>query len=110
MISRKGLCRRLKTGLSRLRESETLLQARARLQEHLRNNAANAARKEFLLKADAALEAKDTRQHGACSKRAIGTLGLDEDFEHLLALTNREQSEQEQESAEVRDASAIPKG
>ena len=42
-------------------------------------------------------------------EEAIRTMGPNEDFEHLLALTNREQAQQEHRQAEIRITSAIPK-
>jgi predicted Ser/Thr protein kinase len=97
----------IENGLEQAPGDETLLQSRARLEERLRNNAMNAARKDALLKAQAVLETKKYAEARRVLEEAIGTLGPNEDFEHLLAITKREQSEQEQKSAQVRDASAI---
>jgi hypothetical protein len=40
-------------------------------------------------------------------EEAIRSLGPNGDFEHLLALTKREQELQEQKQAEIREASAM---
>lgn len=98
----------IQTGLEQAPGDEKLLQSRARLEEHLRNNAANAARKDILLKAHAALETKSYSEARRVLEEAIGALGPNEDFEHLLAIIKREQSAQEQKSAQVRDASSVP--
>ena len=95
-------------GLEQAPGDETLLQSRARLEEYLRNNAASAARKEILLKAHAALETKNYAEARRVLEQAISTMGPNEDFEHLLALTNREQAQREQSQAEIRATSVIP--
>jgi predicted Ser/Thr protein kinase len=97
----------IEAGLEQAPGDETLLQSRARLEEQLRNNAVNAARNEALLKAHAALETKKYTEARRVLEEAIRSLGQNEDFEHLLALTNREQAQQEQRQAEIREAAAI---
>jgi eukaryotic-like serine/threonine-protein kinase len=99
----------IRNGLEQAPGNETLLQSGARLEEHLKGNAVNAARKEALLRAHVALETEKYGEAQRVLEEAIRKLGSNEDFEHLLALTNRGQAEQEQKSAEVRDASTIPK-
>lgn len=62
----------IETGLEQVPGDETLLQSRVRLKEHLRNIAANAARKDALLKAQVALETKryaEARRVLALTKR-----------------------------------------
>jgi serine/threonine-protein kinase len=88
---------------------ETLLQSRARLEEHLRNIAATAARKEVLVDTQAALETRSYAEARRILEEAIRTLGPNEDFEQLLAVTRREQAEREQRSGEVREALGFPK-
>jgi serine/threonine-protein kinase len=95
-------------GLEHAPGDETLLQSRARLEEHLRVIAANAARKDVVLRAHAALETKRFTEARRVLEEAIGKLGPSEEFQRLLTITKREQSEHEQKSAEIRDASAIP--
>ena len=98
----------IEKGLEQAPGDQTLLQIRARLEEHLRNNAANAARKEVLIKAHAAMETKSYSEARRVLDEAIGMLGPNEDFEHLLAITKREQSAQEQKSPQVRDTALVP--
>jgi len=97
----------IQAGLEQAPGDETLLRSRARLEGLLRNNAANAARKEALLKAHAALENKTYSEARRVLEESIRALGSNEHFEHLLALTKREQAQQEQKQAEIREASAI---
>jgi serine/threonine-protein kinase len=93
----------IEKGLEQAPGDETLLQYRAELEKHLRNNAAIAARKEVLVRAHAAMETKSYLEARRVLDEAISTLGPNEDFEHLLAITKREQSAQEQKSLQVRD-------
>jgi serine/threonine-protein kinase len=99
----------IENGLEQAPGDETLLQFRRRLDEHLRNIAATAARKEVLVNAHAALEARSYAEARRVLEEAIGRLGPNEDFEQLLATTKREQAEREQRSAEVREALGFPK-
>jgi len=98
----------IENGLLQAPGDETLLQSRVRLEEHLRNNAAKAARKEALFKAQAALETKKYAESRRVLEEAIRTLGPNEDFADLLALTSHEQTQQEQRQAEIRQTLIVP--
>jgi serine/threonine-protein kinase len=98
----------IEAGLEQAPGDETLSQSRARLEEHLRNNAANAARKEALSKAHAALEVKSYSEARRVLEEAVRTLGPNEDFEHLLNVAKLEQAQLEQKQTEIREAATIP--
>jgi serine/threonine-protein kinase len=100
----------IENGLLQAPGDETLLQSRVRLEEHLRNNAAKAARKEALFKAQAALETKKYAESRRVLEEAIRTLGPNEDFADLLALTSQEQKQQEQRQAEMRQTQIAATG
>ena len=97
----------IEDGLLQAPRDETLLQSRARLEEHLNDLAAKAARKEALLRAHAALETQNYAEARHVLEEAMRILGPNDDFQHLLALTNHERAQQENREAAIREMQAI---
>jgi serine/threonine-protein kinase len=98
----------IEEGLGKAPRDETLMQARARLEGHLRDLAADAARKKALSNAHSLLESKNYAEAQGILVTAIRTQGPNADFEQLLALAKREQAQQERKQAEILGASSIP--
>jgi serine/threonine-protein kinase len=98
----------IEEGLEQAPRDETLMQAQARLEGHLRDLAADAARKKALSNAHSLLESKNYAEARGILVTAIRTQGPNADFEQLLALAKREQAQQERKQTETLGASSIP--
>jgi serine/threonine-protein kinase len=98
----------IEEGLGQAPRDETLMQARARLEGHLRDLAADAARKKALSNAHSLLESNNYAEARGILVTAIRTQGPNADFEQLLALAKREQAQQERKQTEILGASSIP--
>ncbi|AXC13357.1 Serine/threonine protein kinase PrkC, regulator of stationary phase [Acidisarcina polymorpha] len=99
----------IEKGLEAAPESETLLQSKQRLQEHLKVIATNSARAEALVAAHTALGSKDYLGARRVLEAAILAHGLSEELENLLGITKAEQAKDEEKQAEIRSAAEARK-
>ena len=91
-------------GLEQAAGNDTLLQAKARVQEHLRTIEQNSARAESLLQAHVAMEARNFAEARRVLDDAILRHGSNQDLDQLLTMAKQEQAKEEQKQATVREA------
>ncbi len=94
----------IERGLEQAAGNGTLLQAKARVQAHLRTIEQNSARAESLLQAHVAMEARNFAEAGRVLDDAILRHGTNEDLDQLLTMAKQEQAKEEQKQAKVREA------
>jgi serine/threonine-protein kinase len=94
----------IERGLEQAAGNGTLLQAKARVQEHLRTIERNLARAESLLQAHVAMEARNFAEARRVLDDAILRHGTNEDLDQLLTMAKQEQAKEEQKQAKVREA------
>jgi eukaryotic-like serine/threonine-protein kinase len=97
----------IERGLEQAAGNGTLLQAKARVQEHLRTIEQNLARAELLLEAHVAMEARNFAEARRVLDDAILRHGTNEDLDQLLTMAKQEQAREEQEQAKVREAAEV---
>jgi eukaryotic-like serine/threonine-protein kinase len=97
----------VESGLEQAPGNETLLQSKAQLQEHLETLKRNAARTEALLKAHAAMDAKNFTEARRVLEETILVYGSSEDLDQLLVLATEEQAKEEQRQSKFREAAEI---
>jgi eukaryotic-like serine/threonine-protein kinase len=97
----------IERGLEQAAGNSTLLQAKARVQEHLRTIEQNSARAASLLQAHVAMEARNFGEARRVLDDAILRHGTNEDLDQLLTMAKQEQEREEQKQAEVREAAEV---
>ena len=95
----------IESGLEQAPGNNTLLQAKARVQEHLRTIEQNSARAESLLRAHVAMETRNFGEARRVLDNAILRHGTNDDLDQLLTMAKQQQAREEQKQAEVRAAS-----
>ena len=97
----------IERGLEQATGNGTLLQAKARVQEHLRTVERNSDRAESLIQAHVAMEARNFAEARRVLDDAILRHGTNEDLDQLLTMAKQEQAREEQEQAKVREAAEV---